>query len=179
MGRQMKRSILVATFLVTAAGVASANLLTTTTTPHNPAPQMPQAQPAIPAVSKVPRAEAKPSASPSILGKAASTRAPTVQQAALEPRQKPVPLQMKPRPPVNVPAAEASATEAKPGEAPTDPASSDGFNEKAAKAAIEADGYKGVKVLRKGANGAWHASGLRGGTTVMLTVDASGSVSAD
>ena len=47
-----------------------------------------------------------------------------------------------------------------------------GAGESAAKAAIEADGYKGVKVLRKGANGVWHASALRGKTEVMLTVDA-------
>jgi hypothetical protein len=38
---------------------------------------------------------------------------------------------------------------------------------------------RGVKVLRKGANGVWHASALRGKTTVMLTVDGSGGVSAD
>ena len=86
---------------------------------------------------------------------------------------------MKPRPPVNVPAAEVKEGDTKPAETPADQANSDGFNEKAAKAAIEADGYKGVKVLRKGANGIWHASGLRGSATVMLTVDASGSVSAD
>jgi hypothetical protein len=36
-----------------------------------------------------------------------------------------------------------------------------------------------VKVLRKGTNGVWYASALRGKTTVMLTVDASGSVTAD
>lgn len=169
----MKRSILLATLLVTAAGVASANLLTTT--PQNSAPQLPQAQPAIPA--PIAAKSARPEPTP-----AAPTRtaqAPTVQKAALEPRQAPVPLQMKPRPPVNVPAAEAKEAEAKPGETPADQANSDGFNEKAAKAAIEADGYKGVKVLRKGANGVWHASGLRGGTTVMLTVDAGGGVSAD
>ena len=57
--------------------------------------------------------------------------------------------------------------------------SGDTVGENAARAAIEADGYKGVKVLRKGANGVWHASALRGKTTVMLTVDGSGSVSAD
>jgi hypothetical protein len=173
----MKRSILVATFLVTAAGVASANLLTTATSPQNPTPPLPQAQQATPAPvpAKTAHAEPMPSATSPTLAKKAP--APTVQRAALEPRQAPVPLQMKPRPAVNLPTIEAKA-EDKPGETPAD-ASTDGFNEKAAKAAIEADGYKSVKVLRKGANGVWHASGLRGSTTVMLTVDASGSVRAD
>ena len=110
--------------------------------------------------------------------------APTVQKASVETRQAPVPFQLKPRPPVNLPpvADKDKATEAKatgqagdkPGETSADPA-----GEKAVRAAIEADGYKGVTVLRKGANGVWHASALRGKTTVMLTVDGSGSVSAD
>jgi hypothetical protein len=109
---------------------------------------------------------------------------PTVQKASVETRQAPVPFQPKPRPPVNLPpvadkdkAAEAKATGQagdKPGETSADPA-----GENAARAAIEADGYKGVKVLRKGANGVWYASALRGKTTVMLTVDSGGSVSAD
>ena len=96
-----------------------------------------------------------------------------------------MPFQLKPRPPVNLPpvadkdkdkatAAKATGQGDKPGETSADPA-----GENAARAAIEADGYKGVKVLRKGANGVWHASALRGKTTVMLTVDASGGVSAD
>lgn len=186
MGEQMKRSILLATLLVTAAGVASANLLTTT--PQSSAPQLPQAQPAIPAsvAAKAARAEARAEPAPVAVPQAPAKTAPapTVQKAALEPRQAPVPFQMKPRPPINVPAVEAPAAEAKDaeaksGETAADQAGSDGFNEKAAKAAIEADGYKGVKVLRKGVNGVWHASALRGSATVMLTVDASGSVSAD
>jgi hypothetical protein len=170
----MKRSILVATFLVTAAGVASANLLTTTTSPQNPAPPLPQAQSATPAPVTTKATRAEPAAAPTASPKAP---APVVQRAALEARQPPVPFQMKPRPAANLPTVEAKA-EDKPGETPAD-ATADGFNEKAAKAAIEADGYKSVKVLRKGANGVWHASGLRGSTTVMLTVDASGSVRAD
>lgn len=175
----MKRSILVATFLVTAAGVASANLLTTATVPQAPASPLLQVQAATPdpVAAKVVRAELAPAPSPPALAKAVPAPAPTVQKAAVEPRQAPVPFQMKPRPPVNLP--EAKATDAKPGETPADPAASDGAGERAAKAAVEADGYKNVKVLRKGANGVWHASALRGNTTVMLTIDASGGVTAD
>lgn len=176
----MKRGILVATMMVTAAGVASANLLTTA--PRNAAPPVPRAQPVAPAspvVARASQSEPAPSASPPAPARIAV--APTVQKSSVEMRQAPVPLQVKPRPPVNVPTVPAKATEAKPGETPAQqPAADDAAGEKAAaKAAIEADGYKGVKVLRKGANGVWHASALRGNTAVMLTVDANGSVSAN
>ena len=185
----MKRGILVATLMMTAAGVASANLLTTA--PQGVASPWPQPQPATEAVRPLTTAGPEKSAAapaPAAPIAAPLTRkgapAPTVQKASVEARQAPVPFQLKPRPPVNLPpvADKDKATEAKatgqagdkPGETSADPA-----GENAARAAIEADGYKGVKVLRKGANGVWHASALRGKTTVMLTVDASGGVSAD
>lgn len=53
----------------------------------------------------------------------------------------------------------------------------DGVDRQAAKAAIETDGYKGVTVVGKGANGLWHAKAYRGATEVELTVDAAGRVS--
>ena len=185
----MKRGILVATLMMTAAGVASANLLTTG--PQGMGSPWPQPQSATevaqsvttagPEKSAAAPAPAAPIAAP-LTRKGAPT--PTLQKASVETRQAPVPFQLKPRPPVNLPpvADKDKATEAKasgqpgdkPGETSADPA-----GENAARAAIEADGYKGVKVLRKGANGVWHASALRGKTTVMLTVDAGGSVSAD
>jgi hypothetical protein len=191
----MKRGILVATLMMTAAGVASANLLTTA--PEGVASSWPQAQPGTEAVrpatmtgpekSVAAPAPAAPIATP-LTRKGAP--APTVQKASVEARQPPVPFQPKPKPPVNLPPVadkdkdkdKDKATEAKaagqssdkPDETASDPA-----GEKAARAAIEADGYKGVTVLRKGTNGVWHASALRGKTTVMLTVDGSGSVSAD
>lgn len=181
----MKRGILVATVMMTAAGVASANLLTTA--PQGVASPWPQAQPATEAVRPMTTARPEKSAAapaPAALlkpkGEPAPTVQPTVQKASVETRQAPVPFQPKPRPPVNLPpvadkdkATEAKATD-KPGETSPDPG-----GEKAARAAIEADGYKGVTVIRKGANGVWHASALRGKTTVMLTVDSTGSVSAD
>jgi hypothetical protein len=189
----MKRGILVATLMVTAAGVASANLLTTA--PHGVASPWPPAQSATEASRNVTTVAAdKTDAAPAPIAPkrvAAPTLQPTpsvqpaspVQKASVEPRQAPVPFQLKPRPPVNLPPVADKATEAKasgkPGETPSDPAAGDTGGENAARAAIEADGYKGVKVLRKGANGAWHASALRGKTTVMLTVNASGSVTAD
>ncbi len=184
----MKRGILVATLIMTAAGVASANLLTTA--PQGVASPWPQpASEAVRAVATTGPATPVTAPAPAapVVAPVAPKRAaaPTAQKASVEPRQAPVPYQMKPRSPVNLPpvADKDKATEAKAsgksGEKPEEASAVDPAGANAARAAIEADGYKGVKVLRKGANGVWHASALRGKTTVMLRVDASGSVSAD
>ena len=55
----------------------------------------------------------------------------------------------------------------------------DNLDERAAKAAIEADGYKRVSVLGKSGNGTWRAKAYRGSTDVQLTVDSTGRVTAD
>ena len=55
----------------------------------------------------------------------------------------------------------------------------DDLDKKAAKAAIEADGYKRANVLGKGADGSWRAKAYRGSTEVQLTVDGTGRVSVD
>ena len=88
----------------------------------------------------------------------------------LEARQAPVPLQLKPRAAIEVPKFDADVVGAPP------PRAGDGVGEGRAKSVIEADGYKGVKVLRKGANGLWYAEALRGKDRVLLTVDAQGNV---
>jgi hypothetical protein len=49
----------------------------------------------------------------------------------------------------------------------------------AAKAAIEADGYKRASILGKGTNGAWRAKAHRGSTEVRLTVDGTGRVTSE
>lgn len=168
----MKRGILFVALGMTVAGVASANVFTAASSSGALQPQPREAATLANPVA--------PSELPAKSG--AKAKAPVVQKASLETRQAPVPLQVRPRPPVNLPAVEDKTTEAKPGEVGKQPeiaASSDGFNEAAVKAAIEADGYKGVRVLRKDANGVWRATGLRGQTVVLLVVDASGSVSAE
>jgi len=43
---------------------------------------------------------------------------------------------------------------------------------------IEADGYKNVTGLAKGADGLWHGTAMRGNTSVQVTVDRSGKVTA-
>lgn len=52
-----------------------------------------------------------------------------------------------------------------------------GLDRSAAKAAIEADGYKGVNVLAREADGTWRAKAYRGATEVQITVDGAGRVS--
>jgi hypothetical protein len=81
---------------------------------------------------------------------------------------------MKPRPTVEstAPAAEQEPPQQEEAKA----AEPDPVGGVAAKAAVEADGYKGVKVLRRGDNGLWYAEGLRGSTKVLLMVDAQGNV---
>ena len=148
----MKRGILFVTLGVTLAGVASANVFTANS----------------PGVTSPPQVrEAAPPAAP----------APIATKASVDTRQAPVPLQAKHRAPVKLPAPDTKPPEDSGEQA--DANSGDAPGESAAKAAIEADGYKGVTVLRKGVNGVWHASALLGRTTVMLTVDASGTVAAD
>ncbi len=51
--------------------------------------------------------------------------------------------------------------------------------ESAAKAAIEADGYRAVRILQRATGGEWRARALRGATEVGLSVDGSGNVSVD
>jgi hypothetical protein len=172
---RLDRRRILTKLMVAAAGVASANLLTTA--PQGAPPASPGAQPAPRAAATVAGARAEAAVKPLQAASPRAAPAPTAQKVSVGMRQPPVPLLMKPRTPVNLPAVDGKAGDAKP--AAADQAASDGFNESAAKAAIEADGYKGVKLLRKGANGVWHASALRGKTTVRLTVDANGAVTAE
>ena len=92
---------------------------------------------------------------------------------SLEAHQPPVPLVRSVRSSAigtTTPAAEAPDPEVK---------AQDNLDERAAKAAIEADGYKRVSLLGKSGNGTWRAKAYRGSTVVQLTVDSTGSVSAD
>jgi hypothetical protein len=55
----------------------------------------------------------------------------------------------------------------------------DDLDRKAAKEAVEADGYKRATVVGKGSNGTWRAKAYRGTTEVQLTVDGTGRVTLD
>ena len=149
-----KRGFLALALAMTTVGVASAFAL---------GPQEPTARDlSMPVVAKQPAA---------ISVAPAPTPEPVAKKASFEARRAPVPLLMKPRPTIEQPLFDADAV------GPEVPAKiGDGSGGSAAKAAIEADGYKGVKLLRQGANGLWYAKALRGTTEVPLTVDAAGRV---
>jgi hypothetical protein len=91
----------------------------------------------------------------------------------LEAHQPPVPLVRTVR---NLPAQVTPAEIAMP---ESEAKAQDSLDERAAKAAIETDGYKRVSMLGKSADGTWRAKAYRGATDVRLTVDAAGRVSAD
>ena len=110
--------------------------------------------------------------------------APTaVEQAGLSSRPAPVPLHFKHRAAFGSVTVEglieAAASEPSPESATPDLPETVDPDAVAARMAAEADGYRDVKILKRGSDGNWRVSGLRGRTTVLLTVDANGSVSAD
>ena len=55
----------------------------------------------------------------------------------------------------------------------------DDLEKKAAKLAVEMDGYKRVTIVGKTNSGAWRAKAYRGATEVLLVVDGAGRVSTD
>jgi hypothetical protein len=92
---------------------------------------------------------------------------------ALDLRRDPVPIvrnfRVSPAPPVSAETQAAAAEQQ----------AQDDLDRRAAKAAVEQDGYKRVSILGKVNNGAWRAKGYRGTTAVQLTVDSTGRVSMD
>ena len=101
--------------------------------------------------------------------------APPVRRAVLasEATRSPVPLLLSKRSPVDP--ATAAAWEADPPAANAVPPGK--MTEAAAKAAIEADGYKSVRALSQGPDGGWKASALRGAVEVLVSVGSTGNVS--
>jgi hypothetical protein len=96
---------------------------------------------------------------------------PTRTASSLDATRRPVPVVFSPRNSF-VPASEAASI------LPPPAVVTAAMTEMAAKAAIEADGYKDVRALARGADGVWKASALRGQTEVLLSVGPTGSVSA-
>jgi hypothetical protein len=94
---------------------------------------------------------------------------------SLDATRSPVPVLFPQRRPF-VPANEAASTLSP---SPADTAPPGNMSETAAKAAIEADGYKAVRALARGSDGVWKASALRGQTEVLLSVSPTGGVSAN
>jgi hypothetical protein len=154
-GKMKKRGFLVLALVTTTAGVASA---------FAPGAQDSATRASVRELV-MPAATSQPAVLP------APTASESVKKASFEVRQAPVPLLMRARPTIAAPIFDADAV------GPEVPVlATDVSGESAAKAAIEADGYKSAKVLRKGPNGLWYAKALRGKTEVALTVDAEGHV---
>ena len=86
----------------------------------------------------------------------------------------PVPLLLSPRPAIKKAGSETTLPETVASDTSQTNPQSNSF----AKAAIEQDGYKGVRSITKGPNGSWRATAMRGTTEVILRVDANGNVSA-
>src|SRR5262245_27879127 len=96
---------------------------------------------------------------------------PSGSWGALATNRAPVPLVRK---------ARASSGPSSPTEEPIEIAEAqkqDELDRKAAKVAVEMDGYKRVSIVGKASNGAWRAKAFRGATEVLLIVDGTGSVS--
>lgn len=101
------------------------------------------------------------------------------EQAGLSSRPAPVPLHLKHRPAFGSLTVEGLIEAASVENAAPDLPETVDPDAVAARTAAEADGYRDVKILKRGPDGNWRVSGLRGRTTVLLTVDANGAVSAD
>lgn len=100
---------------------------------------------------------------------------PSAKPALVETKQAPVPILVRERPPVALPAVETASATVPAQPSPIADSEANSF----AKGAIEADGYKFVKNITPGPDGTWRARALRGKTEVVLTVDREGRVSAD
>jgi hypothetical protein len=130
--------------------------------------------PTIPSLLSSTKAEAVPPAK--------TEAAPPARQEGSQPsprvvaRQAPVPMQLKPRVPIAV--KEAAPQEANRTETAL-PETIRGISDANAKAAIEADGYKRVRVLSKSEDGTWRARAFRGAVEVALRVDEQGNVMAE
>ena len=111
----------------------------------------------------------------------------TGSSGAIEMRRAPVPfvreIMTTPRPPVPTvePASRPPTAAAEPtgGAGAEEPPARDALRAEGAKAAVEADGYKRVTVLGPGPSGTWRVKAYRGNTEVVVTVDNTGSVTAD
>ena len=110
----------------------------------------------------------------------AAISAPPVVALPVDTTRPPVPLKVNHRAPLGPEALKPDATTESPGGGQTTeaapPSEQVSDAEKAAKAAIEADGYRGVQILSQGGNGVWKASALRGRTRIVVNVDAAGNV---
>ena len=163
----MKRAVVIFALVSTVAGVASAQML------RSP-PSAPRAP--VETAGGIPM---KATAEVLAPARPEAVRHETAQvqvMPGLVTRQAPVPMVLSRRPSAFVP---ASGQEPASDTAPDTTIAATAVHslaENYARAAIEADGYKNVRVVSKTTDGTWRARALRGTTEVSLIVDARGNV---
>ena len=128
----------------------------------------------------LPEPAAGPVASRSTLIAApAFTSEPITNRNVLEARRAPVPLVRTVLPSAVTPNAVNVLTSSMEQKAEDGQKVQDDLDKKAARAAVEADGYKRATLVGKASNGSWRAKAYRGATEVWLTVDGTGRISLD
>jgi hypothetical protein len=179
----MKTALIATVVLTSLAGAAAAGMVVSTSTRTTRSVAAHESLAAsLPQSSTAPAPELAAAASPVA---AAAPPAPAAQSTApsapVEAARPPVPLRINHKRPLPD-KPQASDKKADPDkkadadkqESADTPAGQ--MSQQTAKAAIEADGYKGVQMLNQGGNGVWKASALRGTTRVVVNVDAAGNV---
>lgn len=123
-----------------------------------------------PGPGSAPGAPAKTMSEPAV-GSATRAAVP-ISTASIELRaqQPPVPVVR------SVPARSATAAADERSQSEVTATSRSSLDRQAARAAIEADGYKRVRIVDKAANGTWRAKAYRGTTEVEVVVDGAGRV---
>lgn len=165
----MKPALIGSVVLMSLAGAAAVGMMTPTPARIAAVAERPAFQPS--------RASATPAVAPVAVPARATVAppAPTAKPSSVDAARPPVPLQVTHRRPLpDKPVVSDSKADAATAEK-TD-AAPDGKSQQAAKAAIEADGYKSVQMLGQGSNGVWRASALRGKTRIVVNVDQAGNV---
>ena len=109
----------------------------------------------------------------------AFTSEPIVDRNVMGARRAPVPLVRAVRPSAVAPNTVDALTPSAEQKAQDEQKVQDDLDKKAARAAVDADGYKRATLIGKASNGSWRAKGYRGTTEVWLTVDGAGRVSQD
>lgn len=119
--------------------------------------------------------EAQPVSPRSTIATAPSSH-PRPDQKALEARRAPVPIERNARSSVIMPDSPKALVPPAEQKVEGEQKVQDDLDKKAAKLAVEMDGYKRVTIVGKTSSGAWRAKAYRGATEVLLIVDGTGRV---
>lgn len=171
----MRTTLIASVVLTSLAGATAAGMMMSTSPRGTGTPvervTAPQAS-----TSPVRLAPALAPAQTATIPPAPSTRpVPVATSAPPEAARPPVPLRLTHKPPI--PEKSVSSNSTAGADTPeTANATAGQKSQQAARAAIEADGYRGVQILSQGDNGVWKASALRGKTRVVVNVDQAGNV---